>query len=462
MDHAGGVLDSGRRHVSAVTMTFIFFLALAAPAVAQQDEAGENTQAQSQSAEPEARQAGAQDAMRATAGDKNGASASSNDGCAVAQAGDVVVEAGCDDENGGNGGSGNSGPGNDNNNGNNDGDGDGGNVNDGGQQPDAGPLEGEPVTVEFGGDEIPDSATINVAGCKVDTMEGSEVSITVKDKDGKRGTVTDGDGVEITATEKQVVVTRIAGAATFPGFESLQPPVIVVSSTRITCDGDTGGGPGEDPGAAPAEDGDLGSENNPLPADDEVGPLEGAEAIGRDIDVQGDIIGTDPETGEKVVGIDTITIQTTNCEVTTPDDLSVTLSIIDGGPGRFIDGARGDRLDNAEITVDQNEVTIRGQGPGNVVEPFFVEQGAQPGDIFVQSAFKVISSTGVGGNGCQAVKAANDSNEGDDGGNGGDVIDGTVPDQNLPDTGGSVVLVAVAALLGVSGLLGFAIARRRP
>lgn len=229
-------------------------------------------------------------------------------------------------------------------------------------------------------------------------------------------------------------------------------------------DADEQGGNGGDGATVPDEDtgtetpnAQPGSEKNPLPQDTRAGPLEGAEAIGEDIDVEGDIIGTDPETGEPVVGIDTITINTENCEVTDPDDLSVTLRILDGGPGRFIDGPEGAELDNAEITVDEGQVVIRGQGPGNVVQPFFVEGQAQPGDIFVQDTFEVISSTGIGGEGCRALQTSDGPNDGSNDPQDA-VVDEIDRDDPLPDTGGSELRVPSleAALLAFSVLLGLA------
>jgi len=125
----------------------------------------------------------------------------------------------------------------------------------------------------------------------------------------------------------------------------------------------------------------------------------------------------------------------------------VTLRILDGGPGRFIAGPEGAELDNAEITVDEGQVVIRGQGPGNVVEPFFVEGQAQPGEIFVQETFEVISSTGIGGEGCRAAQASDDGNPT----NQDDVVPGTDPGGDLADTGGPLFGFMVAGLLLTGG-----------
>jgi len=435
MNYAGGVSGGGWRHVVILLVTFAFFLVFAVPAVAQEDEAGETTQA---------RQTDEQDTMRAATGGKDGASASSNDGCAVAQADDVVVEAGCDDENGGGNGGGNS-----------DGNGDGGNGGGGDdQQQDADPLAGERVTVEFGGDEIPVRATVNVAGCKVD--DGATITVE-EDPDGERGTVTDGAGVEITATANQVVMKRIANEETFPEFDTLRPPVTVVSSTGITCDEDTGDGPGGGSQDMPPDDN---GELTPEPQDEDKGPLAGGTAIGDDVLVVGDP-GCGP-TGENPC-IDQITIETKDCELTGQgDDLTITLS--DGGePFRIRDG------DNVDITLEQDGTIVAdgrktlgdtfppGQrdNPTRRLVPIPV-QGSSPGGS-VNDTFPIASSTGIGGEGCQAVKAASDSND-PNGGN--DVIDDTVPDKPLPKTGGPVILIPAAALL-VAGIVGLFVARRR-
>ncbi len=89
--------------------------------------------------------------------------------------------------------------------------------------------------------------------------------------------------------------------------------------------------------------------------------------------------------------------------------------------------------------------------------------------------FPIVSSTGIGGKGCQAVESARDDSTPDDSTPNDStptdptddpasvedsVIDDTIPEQNLPNTGGSVLL-PVAALLIASGMMGYAILRRR-
>jgi hypothetical protein len=93
---------------------------------------------------------------------------------------------------------------------------------------------------------VPDRATINVAGCIVN--EGA--SITGQDQDREPGTVTDNDGVQIKGKPDQIVVMRTASEDNFPGFENLQPPITVVSSTGITC---RGTGSAQDGGASDAQ-----------------------------------------------------------------------------------------------------------------------------------------------------------------------------------------------------------------
>lgn len=297
---------------------------------------------------------------------------------------------------------------------------------------------------------------------------------------------TSGESMKVSRSEAKVAESGDAKAVVSDGCARAKVGNVVAESG---CGDNNGGGnapgPAPDPAPDPAPNPDPnpapstlpettgpvdGSEDNPLPADDAVGPLEGAQAIGEDIDVAGDIIGQDPDTGDDVVGIDTITIKTENCEITDPDNLSVTLSILDGGPGRFIDGPDGDDLDNAEITVDEDQVVIRGQGPGNVVEPFFVEGQGQAGGIFVQDTFDVISSTGIGGEGCRAIQATENTNENtntdtnpttndttNDTGN--DAVNQIDWDKPLPDTGGErnvsstreLTLLTFAVLLGLTG-----------
>lgn len=188
-------------------------------------------------------------------------------------------------------------------------------------------------------------------------------------------------------------------------------------------------------------------------ADAEKGPLVGGTGIGEDRDVKGDVIGTDPATGDPVVGIDTITIETENCKITDQDDLTITLSD-QGEAFRLRDG------DNVDITLSQNgTITAKGletlgdsfpqdqrSNPNKLIVPIPVSENDTPGGD-VNDTFPVISSTGIGGEGCRAVQASNDG----DPTNKDDVVPGTNPGGNLADTGGPLLGFVVAGLLLTGG-----------
>ncbi len=325
-----------------------------------------------------------------------------------------------------------------------DGDGDG-------DQDTSGPLAGKPVTLhDLDGDGIPDRATINAAGCTV--REGA--TITGEDTNGEQGTVTDGDGVEITATQDQIVVRRTADAERFRGFEDMQPPITVVSSTGITCQG---GGDGDGDGNGDGDgtgDGDTIEEE---PQDKVRGPLAGGTAIGDDVLVVGDL-GCGP-TGQNPC-IDQITIETEGCVLTGQgDDLTITVSH-NGEPFRIRDG------DNVDITL-QKDGTIVANGRKTLGDTFPPDQrdnptrrivpipvqGSSPGGS-VNDTFPIVSSTGIGGEGCHAVGSAETGP--DDGNGSGEVIEESIPDRTLPDTGGfplwTVAIIAIVAGMGLAAL----------
>ena len=176
--------------------------------------------------------------------------------------------------------------------------------------------------------------------------------------------------------------------------------------------------------------------------------MAGGTAIGED--TNGDLIETLPD-GTQVFGIDVIDIAAENCEVTDPDNLSVTIDD-QGVPGRFIDG------ENADITVDEDGVTINGgTGENGLLEPLLVDEDDAGEDPGINDTFTVVSTTGIGGEGCQPVETQDDDGDnngedmsGDDNdANGDDVIDDTIPDKDLPNTGGEVAAEAYEANAGV-------------
>lgn len=428
--------------IFAALVAWAIFLMFAVP-VAAQDEKPEGT---------------TQDATKVATGK---ASASGEDGCAVAQAGDLVVEAGCGE-------------------GEASGDGDGG-----GNEEEQDPLAGEEAEIidSDDPDEIVNRVTIPGKGCKVDP----DATVVVEDEDGTQVELTNGENVEITAANGQI---EIEGTGENGNFNGLEPDGgnqqfdegtgTVIESSGITCGGDgggsgnggNGGGGGGSGGGGSGGGSGNGNPDDPNqvqqePQDKEKGPLAGGLARGKDILVPGDVIDVLPD-GTEVVGIDQILIETRDCKLTAQgENLTVTLSD-QGVPFRIRDG------DNVDITLQQDG-TLQANGrktlgdsfpqsvkdnPDRLIIPIPVDPENDNFSRAPNDRFPIISSTGVGGEGCQAVKAANDSGGGDNNGND-DVIDNTVPDRDLPDTGGPGVVFSAAGLLIASGLLGVAVMRRK-
>jgi hypothetical protein len=126
--------------------------------------------------------------------------------------------------------------------------------------------------------------------------------------------------------------------------------------------------------------------------------------------VPGDVIDILPD-GTTVLGIDQIIIETENCELTAQGD-GLTITMSDRGvPFRIRDG------DNADITLEEDG-TIVANGRSTLGESFpeavrdnpdklIVPIPVDPeNDVFARGpndTFPIISSTGVGGEGCRVV-----------------------------------------------------------
>ena len=253
------------------------------------------------------------------------------------------------------------------------------------------------------------------------------------------------------------------------------------STTGTT--GTTGTTTSTPPSIPPPED----SSPEPEPQDREKGPLAGGTAIGKDVLVPGDVIDILPD-GTRVNGIDQIIIETENCELTAQgNELTITMSDR-GVPFRIRDA------DNADITLE-SDGTIVANGRSRLGESFPEAVRENPDKLIVpipvdpendvfprgpNDTFPIISSTGVGGDGCRVVGDSTDGG-GDAGNVDGDASiddakknvgdvnskDGVIPDtiseHQVPNTGGMQLLgpvVSGVAFIGV-GLLLYRSAVRR-
>ena len=370
------------------------------------------------------------------------------------------------------------------------------------QQP--GPLAGTRVET-LSTDADPEVEIIMIPRPDCTAEEGA--SFVLQDEDGTQADFIDGENVQITeAPEGLSVMSSAAGpdAGIVPlnergGDDVLDTGgLVIVTSTDIECEAPnpppTDPPPTEPPPDNPPPDNPPPDPTQePEPQDEEKGPLAGGTAFGRDVLVPGDIINTLPD-GTVIFGIDQITIKTENCELTAQgDDLTITLSDR-GVPFRIRDG------DNADITL-QPDGTIVANGRETLGESFPEDLRDNPDRLIVpipvdpendqfpeapNDTFPIISSTGIGGEGCRAVDDGGDpddpgSPKADDPGDadaddpGGadaddanpqdDVIKGTIPDKPLPNTGGVPLLglmILSLALLGVSATILRATIRRDP
>ena len=310
-------------------------------------------------------------------------------------------------------------------------------------------------------------------------------SFVLQDEDGTQADFIDGDNVRIAEVREGLRVTSSAagrGADIVPlnergGDDVLDTGgLVIVTSTGVECEGDNPP-PGEPPpdnppNNPPPDTPSPDPTQEPEPQDEEKGPLAGGTSVGNDVLVPGDVINVLPD-GTEVVGIDQIVIETENCELTAQgDDLTITLSDR-GVPFRIRDG------DNVDITL-RPDGTIVANGRETLGESFPEDQRDNPDRLIVpipvdpendqfpeapNDTFPILSSTGIGGEGCRVVGGGGNTGDPDDADTtdepGGaetgdvasevDVIEDTIPDDGtLPDTGG-VPLLGLA-ILGLSAL----------
>ena len=210
--------------------------------------------------------------------------------------------------------------------------------------------------------------------------------------------------------------------------------------------------------------------------------MAGGTAIGKDVLVPGDIIDILPD-GTRVNGIDQIIIETENCELTAQgNELTITMSDR-GVPFRIRDGDNADITLESDGTIVANGRSTLGQSfpeavrdnPDKLIVPIPVDP---ENDVFRRGpndTFPIISSTGVGGDGCRVVGDSRDGG-GDAGNVDGDASidkgninagevnskDGVIPDtiseHQVPNTGGMPLLglaaLGLAAIVAGSSVLG--------
>src|SRR5215216_2868546 len=227
------------------------------------------------------------------------------------------------------------------------------------------------------------------------------------------------------------------------------------SSPTGTTTGTTGTTTSTPPSIPPPDNASA----EPEPQDVEKGPLAGGTAIGKDVLVPGDVIDILPD-GTTVNGIDQIIIETENCQLTAQGD-QLTITMSDRGvPFRIRDS------DNADITLESDGTIVANgrstlgdsfpeavrDNPDKLIVPIPVDP---ENDVFPRGpndTFPILSSTGIGGEGCRVVGDSID----DGSTTAGDVNskDGVIPDtipesQVLPNTGGLPGLVPAAAVLAL-------------
>src|SRR5919112_819010 len=238
--------------------------------------------------------------------------------------------------------------------------------------------------------------------------------------------------------------------------------LVIVTSTGILCES----------GNPPPTSSPTGSASPvPEPQDVDKGPLAGGTAIGRDVLVPGDVIDILPD-GTRVNGIDQIIIETENCELTAQgNDLTITMSDR-GVPFRMRDGDNADITLEADGTIVANGRSTLGKSfpeavrdnPDKLIVPIPVDP---ENDVFPRGpndTFPIISSTGIGGDGCHVVEDANANNTADNGSiddastnsgdvnSKGDVVPDTISDKPLPNTGGvPLFALAISAIFFVGG-----------
>src|SRR5215211_2385388 len=227
------------------------------------------------------------------------------------------------------------------------------------------------------------------------------------------------------------------------------------STTGTTTTGTTGTTTSTPPSIPPPED--LSPE--PEPQDVDKGPLAGGTAIGKDVLVPGDVIDILPD-GTTVNGIDQIIIETENCQLTAQGD-QLTITMSDRGvPFRIRDGENADITLESDGTIVANGRSTLGDSfpeavrdnPDKLIVPIPVDP---ENDVFPRGpndTFPILSSTGIGGEGCRVVGESRD----DGSTTAGEVNskDGVIPDtisesQVLPNTGGLSFLVPAAAVLAL-------------
>src|SRR5215218_849558 len=286
----------------------------------------------------------------------------------------------------------------------------------------AGPLAGTKVeTLSTDSDTQVEILTIPRSNCTFE--EGA--SFVLQDEDGTQADFIDDVNIQISEVDEGLeVVSADAGpdADIVPlnerGGDDVLDTIglVIVTSTDIGCEASTPP-PNSPPPSSPPPNSPPPSTPPPdnlppapEPQDQEKGPLAGGTAIGKDVLVPGDVIDILPN-GTTVIGIDQIIIETQNCQLTEQGN-NLTITMSDRGvPFRIRDS------DNADITLEQDGTIVANgrstlgqsfpqaarENPDKLIVPIPVDP---ENDVFARGpndTFPIISSTGIGGEGCHVV-----------------------------------------------------------